>query len=89
MKSAVASNRAFIVLDEPTSGLDLRHMSEVAEILNKLRNQKKLIFVITHDYELICKCCTHIVQLEHGTVKENYPLDKQGLKKIRDFCRIS
>lgn len=86
--SAVASNRTFIVFDEPTSGLDLRHMNEVAEILDMLNKKGKMVFVITHDYELICKCCTHIIRLEHGTVKENYPLDIQGLQTIRSFYKI-
>lgn len=86
--SAVAAERPVIFLDEPTSGLDYRHMLEVAELLKTLRKSGKTVYVITHDPELICECCTDIIHLEGGNVKETYPMDAAGTDKIRRFFRI-
>ena len=73
------------MLDEPTSGLDLQHMKEVAEELVTIQEMGKASLVITHDYELIVSCCTHVLHLEDGTVQEQYPLDAAGLQRLRNF----
>ena len=86
--SAVAAERPVIFLDEPTSGLDHRHMMEVAGLLKALRKSGKTVYVITHDPELICECCTDIIHLEGGIIKEVYPMNAAGADKIRRFFRI-
>lgn len=83
--SAIISDREIIVFDEPTSGLDFTHMKEVAKELENLRKMGKTSIVITHDYELISSCCTHVLHLEHGKVMEQYPLDESGIKKLKEF----
>ena len=86
--SAIAAGRAVVFLDEPTSGLDYRHMLQVAQLLRLLRAEGKTVYVITHDPELICECCTDIIHMESGDVAGCYPLDARGLEKIRGFFRI-
>lgn len=86
--SAVAAERPVVFLDEPTSGLDYRHMKEVAELLKSLRESGKTVYVITHDPELICECCTDIIRLENGSIAECYTMDTFGVSKVRDFFRI-
>ena len=41
--------------------------------------------VITHDYELIVSCCTHVLHLEHGVVQEQYALDATGFQLLKNF----
>ncbi len=67
--SAVASGREIMVFDEPTSGLDFRHMEEVAAVLEKLQQMGKTLFIITHDPELIQRCCDYFLFVENGKVK--------------------
>ena len=86
--SAIVSNREIIVFDEPTSGLDLKHMREVARSLKSLADQGKTLLVITHDPELVMAGCSYVVHMEKGQVKESYPLDESGSKKVLDFFRI-
>lgn len=83
--SAIVSEREIIVFDEPTSGLDFKHMKEVARELQLLRQMGKTVLVITHDYELIASCCTHVLHLEKGVVEDQYPLDNEGIEKIKNF----
>ena len=86
--SAIVSNREIIVFDEPTSGLDLKHMREVARSLKSLADQGKTLLVITHDPELVMAGCSYVVHMEKGQIKESYPLDESGSKKVLDFFRI-
>ena len=83
--TALVSERKILVLDEPTSGLDLQHMKEVADELATIQNMGKTSLVITHDYELIVSCCTHVLHLEHGMVQEQYALDAAGLQRLQNF----
>ena len=86
--SAIVSNREIIVFAEPTSGLDLKHMREVARSLKSLADQGKTLLVITHDPELVMAGCSYVVHMEKGQIKESYPLDESGSKKVLDFFRI-
>lgn len=83
--SAIASKRSVLFFDEPTSGLDHRHMKEVAEVLRKLRDQGITSYVITHDPELILDCCTDVIYIEEGGIKDQYPMDETGLEKVREY----
>lgn len=83
--TALVSDRKILVFDEPTSGLDLHHMKEVAGELLTIQDLGKTSLVITHDYELIASCCTHVLHLEHGKVQEQYVLDAEGLQRLKDF----
>src|SRR5262249_16700460 len=74
--SAIASNKEIMIFDEPTSGLDYRHMVEVSDNLKDLKEMGKSIFLITHDPELIYKCCTYLLFIEKGKVLWHQPMDK-------------
>lgn len=83
--SAIASKRSILFFDEPTSGLDYRHMKEVANVLRQVSDAGITVYVITHDLELILDCCTDIIHLEDGSVIDQYGMDEDGLKKIREY----
>lgn len=86
--SAMAAERSVLFFDEPTSGLDYRHMLQTAQLLKQLRRSGRTAYIITHDPELICECCTDIIHLEDGCIKACYPMDAYGLRRVRDFFRI-
>ncbi len=83
--SAIASNKTVLVFDEPTSGLDYRHMIEVSDNLNALKDMGKSLFLITHDPELIYKCCTHLLFIEAGKVLWQRPMDAEAVRHLRAF----
>lgn len=83
--SAVASKRQIILFDEPTSGLDLLHMKQVATHLKKLKDMGKTIFVICHDPEFILNCCTEVLHLENGLLKEQYAINEKNIKLLKEF----
>ena len=83
--SAIASKRSILFFDEPTSGLDYKHMKEVANVLRQVRDAGITVYVITHDLELILDCCTDIIHLEDGSIIDQYGMDEDGLRKIREY----
>ncbi len=52
---------------------------------SELRNQGITVYVTTHDLELILDCCTDIIHFAEGKIVEQYPMDEQGLAKIREY----
>lgn len=83
--SVIASKCSILFFDEPTSGLDYRHMKEVANVLRQVRDAGITVYVITHDLELILDCCTDIIHLEDGSIIDQYGMDEDGLRKIREY----
>ncbi len=82
--SAILADKEFLIFDEPTSGLDFRHMEQTAKLLRSLQG-KKTVFMITHDPELIVRCCSHILRFKQGRVAEFYALSKETEGKFFDF----
>lgn len=80
--SAIASEREILIFDEPTSGLDLKNMIKVSENLRYLQGLGITSFIITHDFELICEVCSHILHFDEGKIIDNYKIDEN---KLKDF----
>ncbi len=50
---AKASPKKIVVLDEPTSGLCYRNMEKTVKLIKEMKEEGKIIIIITHDYEFI------------------------------------
>lgn len=62
---AYFSPKQIVVLDEPTAGLDAKSLQSCAELIREMQ-KKKLVFVITHDLELIAQVCTSYICISEG-----------------------
>lgn len=60
------SGKPLLVFDEPTSGLDYDSMAQVSALIRSLAAHR-IVFIVTHDYEFICKTCTRV--LRFGEIK--------------------
>ncbi len=65
--SALLAGKKLLVLDEPTSGLDFRSMKSAAALLRSL-GRDITVLIVTHDNELIDRCCTHMLHIENGSI---------------------
>lgn len=84
--TAMASSKPIVVLDEPTSGLDWGNMCAVAQAINQLRESGRLVFVITHDIELVDLTATRVLALAEGRIADNFPLSSQAaLERTRQI----
>ena len=82
--SAILADKSLLVFDEPTSGLDYCHMEQTAKLIASLKGKKTTI-IVTHDPELIVRCCTHILHLEEGSIREIYELNQEGIERLEHF----
>lgn len=65
--SALTADKKLLVFDEPTSGLDFAGMQCSAELIRSLGTDVTVL-IVTHDMELIQRCCTHVLHIENGSI---------------------
>ena len=61
--SALLSDKKILFFDEPTSGLDYRNMKIVAKNIKKVKEEDKLILIISHDVEFLESVCDTVINL--------------------------
>ncbi|MBU8896972.1 ABC transporter ATP-binding protein [Corallococcus sp. M34] len=72
-----------LFLDEPTSGLDATNLQRVGEEIRLLADQGQVVFVISHDYELLAQCCPRILRIDQGRTAADYRLDLSSARRLR------
>ena len=85
---ALASDKKILVYDEPTSGLDYTRMLDVAEAIKSMQKRGRTQFVITHDPELIEKCCDYVMFMDKGGVIDVGTIEEERLHRIKKFFRV-
>ena len=89
-----------LILDEPLNGLDPNGIHLIRELIAKLNQQGKTIFLSSHILDEIEKTCTHVGILDHGELKyqgelKNLMLQKQqialstraeDISKVQQIC---
>ena len=85
--TAMAHDAAVLVFDEPSSGLDYRNMRRVASVMEELRRQGRIVFIITHDYELLLAACSRVMILEDGRITGDMALRADSLALVRSLWK--
>ena len=66
---AVASGPSVIMLDEPAAGLDEAESRELARLIRRLADQRKMgVLLVEHDVGLVMSTCDRIVVIDFGRV---------------------
>ena len=86
---ALAAQKDIIFYDEPTSGLDYRNMERVAENIRRLSEMGKTQFVITHDPELVEKCCDRFLFFENGKITDSGSWTAEAVNQLRGYFESS
>ena len=82
---AMASKKRMLFYDEPTSGLDLRHMEEVSQNIKRMQAFGATQFVITHDPELVARCCDYVLFLHKGQVAWVGPVNGETTERLEQY----
>lgn len=75
---AYFSPKPIIVLDEPTAGLDAASLESCGDIIAEM-SRKKLVFIITHDIELMAGVCTRCICISGGSVSREFVLNSDDV----------
>ena len=73
---ALAMDPAVLFFDEPTSALDPLMAREVANLLNRLHDEKVTILCVTHDVTLAKNLPGDVLFLNHGRVEAEAPISE-------------
>jgi len=55
-----------LLLDEPSTGLDPRGMSEVRDIVKRLKGKNRLVFMSSHLLAEVSEVCDEVAMIDHG-----------------------
>ena len=87
MLLACLSEKPVVVLDEPTAGLDHESLTICAKLIRQLQKEK-IVFLISHDLELLSMVCTRALFLEKGTIARTLNLHKsENFEILKDYMR--
>ncbi|MFV0528537.1 MAG: ABC transporter ATP-binding protein [Lachnospiraceae bacterium] len=82
---SMVCGKDILVFDEPTSGLDFDSMVRVSALMEQLAGQGGIVFVVTHDYELVCRVCNRILHFDDGRLANDLPITKENEGRIREL----
>jgi peptide/nickel transport system ATP-binding protein len=86
---ALALNPKILLLDEPTSALDVSIQAEILNLLNQLRRELNLTFVIvSHDLAVISYMCDRLMVMRNAEAVETLSRTQLRARDIReDYTR--
>ena len=61
--SVLCKNSKLLFFDEPTSGMDYYNMMNISNLINKCKNDKKIIFIVSHDQEFLNSIADYVIHL--------------------------
>ncbi|MGM9974232.1 MAG: ABC transporter ATP-binding protein [Clostridiaceae bacterium] len=68
---ALAMDPQVIILDEPTSALDVNVQAQIINLLDEIKNEKKLSYIlITHDLSVVKTVCQRVAVMYLGKIME-------------------
>ena len=71
---ALAVDPAVVILDEPTSALDVTVQARVLALIQRLREQRQLAYVlVSHNLAVVQHLCERVAVLYRGSVVEDAP----------------
>lgn len=87
-----------LLLDEPTKGMDREHSRKFGELLRKLSDQGKTIFIVSHDLEFCAEYADRVGMMFDGKIEgidepskfftQNYFYTTECAKITRDFEKV-
>lgn len=74
---ALACNPELLIADEPTTALDVTIQAQILELLNDLRQTRKLaVLLITHDLGVVAEVADRVCVMYTGKIVEESPVEE-------------
>jgi ABC-type multidrug transport system ATPase subunit len=78
---ALLNNPKILLLDEPFSNVDARSGREMVELLSRLRDEGKTIFIVTHQAALLEKTADEFIWMDSGQIVARTRTLAEGLSR--------
>ncbi len=86
--TSMVCEKELLVFDEPTSGLDYDSMVRLAALIQRLSELGKIIFIVTHDYEFVCRTCTRVLHLDNGRIQDDLRVSEEVIPRIKEIFDV-
>ena len=86
---ALMNDPELILLDEPTDGVDPVGRRDIREVLLRLRDQGKTVFINSHQLSELDALCNRVAILVGGEVRRQGTVDELGLARQRYEIEIA
>ena len=86
--TSMVCGKELLIFDEPTSGLDYDSMVRLSSVIRRLADMGKIVFIVTHDYEFVCRTCGRVLNLGGGEVQDDMILTEETLPEIRKIFNV-
>jgi ABC-2 type transport system ATP-binding protein len=83
----IIGNNNLLILDEPFSGLDPIGMSDLRDLIRKLKSEGKTIFMNSHILSEMEQICDEVAIIHDGVIKVQKPVSEilNEFKSLEDF----
>lgn len=86
--TSMVCGKELLVFDEPTSGLDFDSTVRLSFLIRRLSDMGKVIFIVTHDYEFVCRTCARVIHLDGGGIQDDMTVTKDNLPRIKEIFNV-
>ena len=86
--SSMVCGKELLVFDEPTSGLDYDSMVRLAALIRRLSDSGRILFIVTHDYEFVCRTCNRVLHLDNGGIQKDLSVTEELLPTIKKIFDV-
>lgn len=63
-------------------------LARLAAQIRRLAEEGRVIFIVTHDYEFICRTCSRALHLDGGKLRNDLPVTAENLSEIRAILGV-
>ena len=70
LAGVIAMEPDVLLVDEPTAGLDPAGVQAVLKCLEDLNRAGKTVVMVSHDPDVLSRCCSHVIVLEDGRISD-------------------
>ena len=73
----------------PPAAWTLTALAQVAGLIRRLSDMGKVIFIVTHDFEFVCRTCSRVLHFDEGEMPDDVPVIMEALPKLRELFSVS
>jgi len=85
---AIILEPKIMLLDEPTSALDVSIQAEILNLLNQLRQELSLTYLlVSHDLAVVSYMCEQVAVMQQGHLVEILKVDAQGMQPKSPYTK--